>query len=188
MKDIRKMTNHIPEPNAHHTQKVYRPHPFRALTFGIIFSILSLSFGVPLLSEWVQDKNIIHNGEVVQGAVKEVDKDRRPARQGRKPMVTEHIVVTYDTPKGSYTISEEKTTDRADFIPTELNSAITVYYDAENPSNGVVKGWESSLWVPIVIGGVFFICAAFQMTIFVLGLRALKRLRNTEINGVAMNP
>lgn len=136
--------------------------PLVGLIIGAIVIIVGFVVGGFAISAGNHDSRIINNGEQVQGTVTDVyqktsKSTSSTSRQSSssKRSTSEYVTISYIVDGRQYDMKKSQTTKNMNFEPTVLNSAVTVYYDADKPGEGVVKGWEASPIFGYAFGGFF---------------------------------
>ncbi|MBC9706008.1 MAG: DUF3592 domain-containing protein [Enterococcus sp.] len=154
------------------------------IIIGSIFTIIGLAFGASLSLHGFHDKGIIKNGVQTQGTVIDVyettsrsssSTTSRGSHSSSKTRITEYITVTYTVPnKGTYTAKENRRVSYSGSSRTPLNSTVTVFYDADQPNDSVVKGWESKAYSGFLFGGIFLIAGGGVVVSSIMSMRKKK--------------
>lgn len=142
--------------------------PLTTLIIGILIMVIGVVAGVVSFSKGNHDSNIIKNGEQAQGTVIDVKEERSRStnsssisRSSSKKTRKEVIIVEYTVPQGStFEVKETKNLKGKNKERTVLNSKVNVYYDVNEPSKGVVEGWENKSSSGLIFGGFFFLVGA----------------------------
>lgn len=95
------------------------------------------------------DYRLIKHGDTVDGIVTEV-RERSP-----RGKTYEEATISYTVDGKDYIIKEkQRKAIISGFTPTEKGSTVTVYYNSEDPSKAVAKGWEKNAVFGYIAGGI----------------------------------
>lgn len=137
-----------------------RSNTISALSVSLVIAVCGLILAWHDVSEAYDDRRLIAEGTQVSGVITDVKFDIYKNRGDRSKKT---VTVSYKADRSTYIVESEMDyrerregttlTVEKNLINTERN----VFYDADDPSNSVVQGWEDSLIGAYLYGGFFII-------------------------------
>lgn len=157
----RKTQNSVTGEN--HDTSAVSLRPRDGIIIGVIFVLAGILYAISVIGGANHDKNIMDTGVKVRGDVVGVDYSYGKSAR-------EDVTVSYDSKGGITQRTKVTTTNRLGFRNPHFGDEVDVYYDAENPEESVVVGWErkssDGYWGgAISLVGVLTLVGVFKFTL-----------------------